>query len=350
MELNIKKPEFKTINFNEPEEMKQNCFLSKSLDRYNFTFLKQICHKGVKKITKRSGHYLDLDITNNEYLKFIYDLDEYFIGYVSKKSDEWFGINMDENKISDFYISSLLENTNGYCIRVKLPLRANKSLICIKDAKGNRIDIHRFPEEDSLISGNFVIKGLKFLKNELIVEYEASELILHNPLPRVNLTDILSDKIGVSANNSNINSEDDEDYIYQENIKTGGYSKDNNLDNQDISQYDNNKDIQNNEPENNINSQENNDQCNKQNYNDQDEDENDKYEIKLSKESKESKDDISQIIRGKKQLLSLKKNENENNFQEAEDLSEKINTLRQNAVKSAREIRELESELSNYSK
>ena len=387
MELNIKKPEFKNINFNGPEEVRQNCFISKSLNNCYFTFLKQICPKGLHKVSKRSGNYLDIHLTNNEYLKFCYELDNYIIKYVSNKSDDWFGIKMNENKISDFYISSLLESDNdGFYIRAKLPMRGNKSSILIKDSKDNRLDVHRFPEENLLISCTFLIKGLKFLKDELISEYEVCELILHNPTPKLNLTDILSDRIGQSATNSYINSEDEDD-VYdgdndkeqtdkQQSIEDNNHEQtetqqnleDNTDKKKDMEQnLEDNKDRQN-HTEQNLEDNKDNESDIKQNLEDtdkksqnnnetgllndnNDEDDHDKYELNVNMPlSKETRDDISQIIREKQQLLNKKRADNQNEFQTAEDLSLKIDELKQNAVKSAREIRDLENELNSYGK
>ena len=227
MELNLKKTNFKNIHFDEPQELRSN-FVSKAKDKYYFTFIKQICQRGLKKITKRSGKYLDINLTNNDYLKFIYDLDNYMIKYVSENSEKWFGIFMDENKVSDFFISSLLENENDeYFIRAKLPMRGNRSTILIKDSKDNKIDTHRFPDENLLISGSYLLKGLKFLKDELIAEFEIVEIVLHNPLPKLNLTNILSDHRGrESVTTSQVDSDDSsyEDKLKDDNFIENRYN------------------------------------------------------------------------------------------------------------------------------
>ena len=79
--------------------------------------------------------------------------------------------------------------------RLKIPLYKGNIAIRIVDEDNNEIISDRLPSEEMIFSGILELKGIKFLKQEVLCDIELATIIIHNPKKKQNnITGLIKEK------------------------------------------------------------------------------------------------------------------------------------------------------------
>ena len=181
-----------SLIFNNIRESRGGSYIAE-INNLKYIYLtKHIAKEGLSFNNKSC--YVDLELTNNIFFNFLKDFDTFFKKAIFENSNDWFSYNLSEKQIDDFYVSLINYrkkfNKDPY-LRLKIPISKQTISANICDDNNVEIDIDRLPIDELILSGIIEIKGLKFLKQEVICEMELVSIIVHNAKPKLHITNLI---------------------------------------------------------------------------------------------------------------------------------------------------------------
>ena len=249
--------------------------------------------QGIIKATKKL--YFDLMFTNenDEFIRWLENLEIYSRKFIFDNREKWFETELDENDIENSFTSPLKTFRSGkfYILRVSIPTYLGKTNIKIYDEKENVLDLENITDNDSVITA-LEILGIKCSPRSFQIEIELKQLLKlqKNNIfekcilgkPSVNNLEIKSEKVEDEKNNYEVITENKEDLDLNElqnkkndeneneEIKQNSYDIINDLESDNVSDInleidnDDNDELVENNDENNENN-ENNENINNEN-------------------------------------------------------------------------------------
>ena len=195
-----------TLIFNDIRESRGGSYIT-DIENLKYIYLpKHIAKEGFSFNNKSC--YVDIELSDSPFLKFLLDFDIFCKETILKCTEKWFSYNLTSKQIDDFYVSSINYrkkfNKEPY-LRLKIPVSKQKISIKISDENNTEIDIDRLPMDELIMSGVIDIKGLKFLKQDVICELELASIIVHNSKPKLNITGLIKKKRNQNKDSKNDN-------------------------------------------------------------------------------------------------------------------------------------------------
>ena len=138
--------------------------------------IKQNTNKGTKKM------HCDLMFTNEneDFIRWLENLEEYSQKYIFDNRDSWFETELDENDIENSFTSPIKTYKSGkfYILRVNIPVHLGKSNINIFDENGNNnINIETIDENNKVLAA-LEFKGIKCSPRSFQIEIELKQLLI----------------------------------------------------------------------------------------------------------------------------------------------------------------------------
>ena len=134
--------------------------------------------QGIVKATKKL--YMDLMFTNenDEFIRWLENLEIYSRKFIFDNREKWFETELDENDIENSFTSPLKIFRSGkyYILRVSIPTYLGKTNIKIYDEKENILDLENVTENDNVISA-LEILGIKCSPRSFQIEIELKQLL-----------------------------------------------------------------------------------------------------------------------------------------------------------------------------
>ena len=134
--------------------------------------------QGIVKATKKL--YFDLMFTNenDEFIRWLENLEIYSRKYIFDNREKWFETELDENDIENSFTSPLKTFRSGkfYILRVSIPTYLGKTNIKIYDEKENVLDLENITENDNVITA-LEILGIKCSPRSFQIEIELKQLL-----------------------------------------------------------------------------------------------------------------------------------------------------------------------------
>jgi hypothetical protein len=134
--------------------------------------------QGIVKATKKL--YFDLMFTNenDEFIRWLENLEIYSRKFIFENRDKWFETELDENDIENSFTSPLKTFRSGkfYILRVSIPTYLGKTNIKIYDEKENVLDLENITENDNVVSA-LEILGIKCSPRSFQIEIELKQLL-----------------------------------------------------------------------------------------------------------------------------------------------------------------------------
>ena len=123
---------------------------------------------------------LELEFNKNQwnFYTFFHNLDEKNIISINNNSEEWFKQKFPIDVLDDFYQSNIRikKNSDAPILRIKIK---NKNIKNLNTNLGEKIIISDLKENCNIII-NFKLKGLVFLKQRVLCEWEITDLIAYD--------------------------------------------------------------------------------------------------------------------------------------------------------------------------
>lgn len=142
---------------------------------------KCIVKKGMIKATKRI--FLDLMFTteNDEFIRWLENLEVYSRKFIYDNREKWFESELDENDIENSFTSPLKTYKSGkyYILRVSIPTHLGKTNLKIYDEQENVLDLDNISENDKVITA-LEIQGIKCSPRTFQIEIELKQLLKIN--------------------------------------------------------------------------------------------------------------------------------------------------------------------------
>lgn len=178
--------------------------------------------QGIVKATKKL--YMDLMFTNenDEYIRWLENLEIYSRKFIFDNREKWFETELDENDIENSFTSPLKTFRSGkyYILRVSIPTYLGKTNIKIYDEKENVLNLENITENDNVITA-LEILGIKCSPRSFQIDIELKQLLKlqKNNIfekcilgkPSVNNLEIKSEKVQDEKNNDEIITENKAD-------------------------------------------------------------------------------------------------------------------------------------------
>ena len=253
--LNFEKYDVNELIYDNPKPIRGSAFLAKiSGDRILFQtpILKNI--SGIEQDSKGCNIELELDDTDVPFTNFLRKIDEFNVKYTFENSTAWFNDNLPYEIIDDFYIPTIknknvkVDNSNDTksinYIKCRIPTSKKIPDINIYNNKRELIDWKRIePYTDTVAL--MELKGLKFLNNELICDWEIQQLKATVNKSNINLTSILNIKHKDPHIEQNVNdNKERNDHDTVSSSTSVNQEDDGNIDNEELKNNDGNIDIQ----------------------------------------------------------------------------------------------------------
>ena len=189
---NIQDIDYKDFTFDNIRESRGGSFIAGIKDLRYISLDKHVSKEGFSISNKNC--YIDIELDNKLFLEFLNNTDDFCKQGILDNSQEWLSHNLNRTQVNDFYESIVSFrkkfNKEPY-LRLKIPLSKQTISIRIKDEDGDDIDSDRLPKDEIIFSGIIEIKGIKFLKQEVVCDMELASMIIHNSQPKLNITGLL---------------------------------------------------------------------------------------------------------------------------------------------------------------
>ena len=193
--LNIEDINFQSLKFSNIKESRGGSYVSE-LENVKYINLPKSLSKEGFSISNKNC-YIDIELNNNTLFDFLKNIDNYFKQMILENSQEWLSFNLTNDQVNDFYESIISYrkkfNRDPY-FRLKIPLYKQNIAIRITDEDNVEINSERLPDDEMIFSGILELKGIKFLKQEVVCDIELASIILHNPKPKLNITGLIKEK------------------------------------------------------------------------------------------------------------------------------------------------------------
>lgn len=135
--------------------------------------------QGIIKGNKRM--YCDLMFTNenDDFLRWLENLENYTQKYIYKNREQWFETELDENDIENSFTPPLKPYRSGkyYILRVSIPAPLGKSNLKIFDEYENPIEIDAIKENDKVMTA-LEFQGIKCSPRSFQMEIELKQLLV----------------------------------------------------------------------------------------------------------------------------------------------------------------------------
>ena len=181
---------------------------------------KQGIIKGGKKM------YCDLLFTNenNQFIKWIEDLEVYSQKYIFKNRDNWFESDLALEDIENSFTSSLKIYKSGkyYILRTIIPTRLGKCNIKLFDEDENDIDIEKITDSTNVIP-ILEFQGIKCSKVNFQIDVEIKQMMIMKPTKLFETCKIHSVKSNLKDNQEN---EDALEYLNKKESNFGNDKED----------------------------------------------------------------------------------------------------------------------------
>ena len=134
--------------------------------------------QGIVKATKKL--YFDLMFTaeNDEFIRWLENLEQYSRNFIFDNREKWFETELDENDIENSFTSPLKTYKSGkfYILRVTIPTHLGKTNLKIYDEQENVLDLEHIAENDNVITALEVL-GIKCSPRSFQIEIELKQLL-----------------------------------------------------------------------------------------------------------------------------------------------------------------------------
>ena len=169
---------------------------------------------------KSDGNYyldLKLDEKNQVFFEFMAELDELGASKTWEKSKEWFGVQMDQDKIDNYYKNLLRSGKNS---ETYVRLNLNEKSVILKNQYGNQINIKNFETKSSVVV-KIRYSGLSFYKQMFMPIYSIVQLTSYDSEEKTsydfyNSDNELPDLVDNYLEDTEKNSQDEENKISQD--------------------------------------------------------------------------------------------------------------------------------------
>ena len=192
---NIQDINYNDFTFDNIRESRGGSFIAGIKNLRYISLDKHISKEGISISNKNCS--IDIELDNDLFLDFLNKTDDFCKQGILNNSQEWISHNLNKTQVNDFYESVVSFrkkfNKEPY-LRLKIPLSKQTISIRIKDEEGDDIDSDRLPTDEIVFSGIIEIKGIKFLKQEVVCDMELASMIIHNSQPKLNITGLLKKK------------------------------------------------------------------------------------------------------------------------------------------------------------
>lgn len=199
--------DFKTLNisdisFSNPIKVKGGSYMSIPTYQGKKIFIQTprlINSNGIIKTDNRSSIELDFDKSHWNFYEFITDVDDFNIIQIQKNSESWFNKEFPLDIVEEFYKSPVKvgRGKKPPSLKLKVPMSRGNISCSIYD-KGNQLIRHNDIPNKSKILCILCFSGLRFLKQQVICEWQPIQLKVfftnNNPTPNYIINDsLLSD-------------------------------------------------------------------------------------------------------------------------------------------------------------
>jgi hypothetical protein len=200
--LNYEEYNINELEYNTPKPSKGNVFLANIIG--NRTLFQSPILKNMSGIAIDSkGCYIELELNENHisFINFLRKIDDFNVNYTCDNSLEWFNDKLPNEVIDDFYISTIqnkvfIDHKTGKktfknIFKCRIPTLKKKPNINIYNNNREIVNWERLQENTDTVA-LIELKGLRFLNNQLICDWEIQQLKTIVKKSNINLTNILS--------------------------------------------------------------------------------------------------------------------------------------------------------------
>lgn len=142
---------------------------------------KCIVKQGIVKATKKLFFDLMFTNENDEFIRWLENLEVYSRKFIFNNREKWFETELDENDIENSFTSPLKTYKSGkfYILRVSIPTHLGKTNLKIYDEQENILSLENITENDNVITALEVL-GIKCSPRSFQIEIELKQLLKLN--------------------------------------------------------------------------------------------------------------------------------------------------------------------------
>lgn len=138
--------------------------------------------QGIVKTGKRMYSDLMFTIENENFIRWIENLENYSQKYIFNNREKWFETSLDEHDIENSFTSSVKLYKSGkyYTVRTNIPTILGKINLTIYDENENIIELDNLRENDTVIT-ILEVQGIKCSPRSFQIEMEMKQLLVLKP-------------------------------------------------------------------------------------------------------------------------------------------------------------------------
>jgi hypothetical protein len=138
--------------------------------------------QGIVKTGKRMYSDLMFTIENENFIRWIENLENYSQKYIFNNREKWFETSLDEHDIENSFTSSVKLYKSGkyYTVRTNIPTILGKINLKIYDENENIIELDNLRENDTVIT-ILEVQGIKCSPRSFQIEMEMKQLLVLKP-------------------------------------------------------------------------------------------------------------------------------------------------------------------------